>query len=156
MKKIIPLVFICVALCAFRADEQPLNKLKWLTGKWQIENEETYEEWRVVNDTLMSGNNYRIENKQTIPNEYMTVVVKGGQLYYMPTAIGQNDGKAVSFKITAVSPGYFRAENATHDFPQKIVYELKDQNHLYAFIEGNMGGKRRKIAFNFVRVTGKF
>ena len=40
-------------------------------------------------------------------------------------------------------------ENPQHDFPQRIIYSLKDGGRLTAAIEGTKNGKTRRVELNY-------
>jgi len=43
-------------------------------------------------------------------------------------------------------------ENPAHDFPQRIIYRMKDPENLEASIEGTMGGTARTVNFPLQRI----
>jgi hypothetical protein len=55
--------------------------------------------------------------------------------------------------MTEINDKGFVAENPEHDFPQKITYRLKDDNTLFAMIDGKIKEQYRKQEFLFTRQT---
>ncbi|MFN8287174.1 MAG: DUF6265 family protein [Chitinophagales bacterium] len=128
-----------------------VTKFKWLEGKWK----ETYtgdvEQW-VFMDSVARGSSYGTnEQGQFSLTETMELVNKDGTYYYIPTVLNQNAAKPIEFKIVSFTETSFIAENPAHDFPQRIVYRLKNPNTLSAYIEGKHNGKRLRISFLFKR-----
>jgi hypothetical protein len=134
------------------------NKLpgwQWLKGKWamQLKAGTAYEIWHYVNDSCYKSESYIVKaSGDTIPQENVMLVYRNNEMFYIPTVNGQNNGQAVSFKITSAKAHEFVAENPEHDFPQRIIYMLKDATHLYARIEGMNKGKFEKEEYEMKRV----
>jgi hypothetical protein len=120
-----------------------------MLGVWEMENAagRIYEEWTRVSDSLFSGKSYIINDNDTLILESISLVVKDGEILYVPSVIEQNDGKPITFKLVADSGNTFVFENLKHDFPQRIIYINKCKDSLYAIIEGNTDTKVRKEEF---------
>jgi len=153
--------FVLLTLLVFTglqatAQNNKLPGMHWLTGTWvmQMKNGAAYETWHYVNDSTYKSEAYIVKaTGDTIPQEKVMLVYRNGEMFYMPIVNGQNDGQAVSFKITSAKADEFVAENPQHDFPQRIIYILKDTTHLYARIEGMNKGKFEKEEYNMSRST---
>jgi hypothetical protein len=39
-----------------------------------------------------------------------------------------------------------------HDFPQRVIYMLPENNTLHAWIEGDVNGQVKKSIYNYIRV----
>ena len=153
--KYLVFVFTSIALLA-NAQEISVKQFLWLEGNWKIDGKEEYEKWQVVNDTMLGGISYHYAQEEhdkdetdIFYDESIRLVTRGTKCFYIPLPRGQNGGKEVEFTITSFTQKSFVAENLTHDFPQRIVYELKDVNHLHAYIERR--DKAKRIEFNFTR-----
>jgi hypothetical protein len=64
----------------------------------------------------------------------------------------QNKSQEVIFEIKKGEQNKFIAENLTHDYPQRICYELKTSNKLYAKIEGVKNGKEKNAEWVFKKM----
>lgn len=133
------------------AQTNKLPGLQWLKGTWvvQLKDGAAFEEWHYVNDSTYKSESYIVKtNGDTIPQESVILVYRNKQMFYIPTVHGQNNGKPVPFKITSIKATGFVAENPEHDFPQRIIYILKDARHLHASIEGMHNNKFEKQEYN--------
>jgi hypothetical protein len=136
----------------FAQSAASIKQLQWLEGSWKNEKTGNVETWKTVNDTALGGiNTHTDDDGEVIVDEMIRVVKRGNEFYYIPLVPDQNKGKEVEFKIISFTPRSFVAENKAHDFPQRIAYEQKDATHLYAYIEGLVKGKNKKIEFSFIR-----
>ncbi len=135
-----------------------VKQFLWLEGNWKLKDKDVHEKWQLVNDTMMGGIGYHFiqeehdeDETDIIFDESIRVVSRGEKFYYIPHVRNQNKGKEVEFEITSFTKNSFVAENPKHDFPQRIVYKLKDKKHIHAYIEGRQGGKKKRIEYHFFR-----
>lgn len=122
---------------------------QFVIGSWNSEssNAMNYEIWTQVNDSTLSGRSYSISNKDTVSSENLRLVHRNGELAYIPTVSGQNDGLSVVFKLTSITDGTMTFENPGHDFPQTIKYERITADSIVAEISGMVKGERRTVQF---------
>jgi hypothetical protein len=149
MKKII--ISLAIFVFAMKTHAQTTETFKWLTGIWKINTGQGYivEQWDLVNDSTFSGRSFSVKpNNDTLPQESIQIVLRKGSWYYIPTVIGQNNSKPVTFKIQFVGRAEFISTNPDHDFPQRIAYR-RIKNQLFASIEGMSKGKYVKQNFDF-------
>jgi hypothetical protein len=107
----------------------------------------------VSSDTELVGTSVLISPKaELLFSEKMHIVLRDGELWYMATVSDQNDGKEIPFKFKSNTGGEWIFENATHDYPQRIIYKLKADNQLYARIEGNKDGLSKQEEFDYYKV----
>lgn len=146
------LLIICTLAFIFglSAQAQPSKEMKWLIGTWKITkaNGTLIEQWKLKDDSTLTAVSYYVRGTDTIPQEDVALIWRKGSWYYNPTVSNQNEEKPVSFKIIFFRGTEFVAENAQHDFPQKIYYRLKGKE-LLASIEGIVEGKFEKRNFDF-------
>lgn len=130
------------------------KQLSWLTGKWKMETKtgNIFENWIQTNDSSFQAISYKVKlSGDTVVLENIRLHYRGNQLFYIPTANGQNDNKPISFRFTSLTQNSFVAENPAHDFPQKIHYVLLDKNKLLATVSAIVNGVDKKQVFNFVK-----
>ena len=99
------------------------------------------------NDSTFNGNSYFINTKDTVHFESIKLTQKTEELIYVATVVGQNDDKAVDFKLTSDADNTFTFENPTHDYPQKITYKKVNETNLVATISGKQQGKESQESY---------
>jgi hypothetical protein len=138
------------------AKNEPLmiDQANWLVGVWNFESngKQAYEMWKQVNDSIYAGKSYSLVDGDTISSEYMKLVQQSDEIYYIPTVVGQNTGRHVTFKLTLIHPGKLVFENPAHDFPQVIVYEKISDDSLVAQVSGMMKGEYRALKYPMRRL----
>ena len=132
-----------------KPEKAGLNKLDWFIGSWTgVTSESIFtEKWEKVNDTLFTCQSYFIKGSDTLSSETISLQQHDTSVFYVPLVEGQNDNKPIFFKLTYSDGTNAVFENPEHDFPQKIVYQLKENDSLIATISGNNNGKIRSIRF---------
>lgn len=150
-KKITFLVLITILISCKKSDaddsdKNEKGKLKtahWLIGSWENKSTEgtLSENWKKVNDSTYHGQSYFIKGNDTIHFETIQLQQKGEELTYTATVKGQNDDKAVPFKLTQTTEKELIFENLKHDYPQKITYTQITADSLVATISGMQQGK---------------
>jgi hypothetical protein len=133
-------------------EENNLNVFHYLEGRWIIEEgkRNIYEEWEIINDTLMSSRSYYVENGDTSHLEYVKLVKREEGIFYTPTV--EHNAGAVEFELTSLTDNKAVFENPEHDFPTKIIYHKIDDDRLDASIEGISNGESTVIRYNFRRI----
>lgn len=130
-----------------------LSGFSWLQGKWQEVHTGDIENWEFPGDSVGNGLAYIPNDEgEIVPNEIMQLVKRTDGFYFVALVKGQNGDQPVSFKVTQSTPESFVAENAAHDFPQRIEYKLKNNSRLQAVISGTVKGKKRQAKFVFKRL----
>ena len=122
---------------------EKLVKMSWLLGQWENKMDDgiVSESWKKKNDSTFVAQAYFIKEKDTLHSESIELLQKGEDLFYIPIVKGQNNDKAVAFKLTKSTENEFTFENPTHDYPQKIVYKMQNATSLVATISGKQQGK---------------
>lgn len=122
-----------------------------LLGKWQIDGRQIVETWQKSNkpDTLYTAQVVEnIKGKFLLREQIFVTRGKDGQMYYNAQVKHQNSGKVTQFKVTEISATKAVFENPQHHFPQKITYELKDNNKtLVTEVSGSMDGEPQSFSF---------
>lgn len=151
MKNKIYVVFL-LAICCFSCEQKSksyseLEKASWLLDRWENTTPEgTFsEEWKTENDSVLVGESYFINGKDTLFSETIRLEQQENNLFYIVTVPNQNEEKPVEFKLTSSTSDYLVFENPEHDFPKKITYKLVNKDSLYAEISGD--GKKQGFPF---------
>lgn len=149
-----------MSICFFSAAQNSnsdFSKLYSLQGTWKMETTRgiLYECWEKMNDTTLRGGSYKLTGKDTMWLERVHLIKKGDKIQYIPIAKDQNNNEAVVFTLNKVDIETYVFENLTHDFPQRIVYTLPQNNLLHAWIEGNSNGQFKKIDYNYSKHSTK-
>lgn len=138
---------------AFSPEKPKLESLNWLIGSWHnvMEGGDLIEVWQIKNDSVYSGHSYFINKKDTLASEVISLEQHGDELHYIPTVKGQNEGKAVTFKLVYMQDGFYVFENPVHDFPQRISYQKLPNDSMIAEASGVVQGKLRVEKFPMAR-----
>jgi hypothetical protein len=141
------LVLLLLAIVSCKKTESTekdqIKSAKWLLGKWDAKTADgdLSESWKQLNDSTFQGESTFIKNKDTLHLESILLQQKGEDLFYNATVKGQNEDKAVAFKLTTKTEKQLVFENPKHDYPQKITYTLVTKDSLVASISGVQLGK---------------
>ncbi len=106
-----------------------------LSGKWKSEiNNNLYfsENWEIENNKMV-GEGFEIKNYDTLFREKLQVEIVNGKLIYIADVYGSKFPEM--FTCIKKTDGSWLFENMEHDFPQKLHYNLKE-NELVIFLYG--------------------
>jgi hypothetical protein len=149
--------FAAIVLTSFTGKYQPtpfqqLSKLAG--GVWVMHTKKgtLCEEWKIANNTLLTGRSYKAEGKDTIILEKVELSRQGVEVYYTPTVADQNGGNPVRFKLESADENGFIFSNPGHDFPQRVAYQIVSNDSLHAWIDGKSNGKEMRRDFYYKRV----
>lgn len=143
---------IAIQLSAY-AQSKSIKQFSFMLGTWdkQTEKGKLSETWVSKKDSLL-GKSYK-HNLKGDSSLMETVVIKkiNGAFYFCVTGAQEDKTKMVKFKLISFEEKLLIFENKAHDFPQRIVYENKGKNELYAYIMGTINGSEAKTDFNYKR-----
>ena len=150
------LLLLAIVSCK-KSDANEKDKIKaanWLLGNWENKTADgtLTEYWKKVNDSTFQATSYYIKAKDTLHFESITLQQKGEELTYNAAVKGQNDDKAVAFKLTTETEKQLVFENPKHDYPQKIIYTLITPDSLVAKISGIQQGKPSSEQFSMKKI----
>lgn len=155
MKKLL-FGFILFTMAAAASAQKPsLKSFDFLLGRWEMKtkNGKIVERWQLHKDSL-TGQSHRFKDTgDSILTESIVLKKIKGEWTFCVTGYEKNNEGITHFKLINNQNNTFTFENKQHDFPQQIVYQNKGKAELLAWIEGDMGGKRRKIAFPYKKVN---
>ena len=126
--------------------------LAWLAGCWASESGEagSGEHWMAPAGGSLLGVGRQVRDGRTADYEWLRIIENGdGSLTYLAAPGGR---KAVAFPLTSLGKGRVVFENPDHDFPQRVIYEIRGER-LLARIEGEQGGTLRGVDFPMRRAT---
>jgi|SRR5690606_32257724 len=134
MKAILITLLLATVSSAYSQPALP----EFLAGTWKVEGREMYEHWDKLNENHFKGVSYSIKNGKTMIMEYLEITRSGKEVNYAANALGQNDGKAIPFKLTQWD-SIFIFENPSHDFPKKVSYRLLSPGEMFVDVRGDGG-----------------
>lgn len=139
------LLLLAIVSCKNKeaTEKDKIKSAKWLLGKWDTKTADgnLSESWKQINDSTFQAESFFIKNKDTLHFESIMLQQKGEDLFYNASIKGQNENKAVTFKLTTKTEKQLVFENLKHDYPQKITYTLITKDSLVASISGVQLGK---------------
>jgi hypothetical protein len=124
-----------------------------LVGRWKSLDEKSYqiEEWTMNDEWSLKGKGFVMNGADTTYIEFLSIKNENGQLVYSAQVSDQNGGETVPFKLTSQSKDFMEFSNPTHDFPKRIVYRLKSDAMLQAYIEGPRDNRTVRVTFDFMK-----
>jgi hypothetical protein len=129
--------------------KREFKKLEWLIGKWNRTNVKpgkiATESWLKISAYEFMGTGVVVKGKDTVFIEKLRLLVKNNDVFYVAD-VKENKG-LVYFKLTAISSSGFVCENAEHDFPKKIVYQLSGKD-----LKATISGNGKNIDYSFVKL----
>ena len=124
-----------------------------LVGTWQNTDGKSFERWTKNEDGSFNSAAYSIKGSDTMWNERASVYQENSNWIFENLVTGQNEGKAVKFTSTQLSPTSVQFSNPAHDFPTDINYSSTSDTTIHAFIIGpNEKGGKDTILFDFRKI----
>ena len=151
------LVIFSMIISCQSAKQTPFELISPIAGVWSMpvgdkpEDGFIIESWIKVNDTLYSGRSYKVIDGDSTLTETIQLILKGTDLFYIPTVQAQNNQQPVSFRLTRQEGMKFTFENPEHDFPTTIVYEFRNDSTLKASISGTINSELKTMDFEYTR-----
>ena len=130
---------------------QGIQRVAWLQGCWELSAAErtVEEQWMAPRAGSMMGMSRTVRGGKLVAYEMVLIREEGPALAYEAHPSGQ---PVATFLSTTVSASQVVFENPSHDFPQQIGYQLKE-DALLAWIAGSQNGKSRRVEFPYKRVS---
>ncbi len=118
MRRLLLLLLLALPLSAA---EPVVDDLAWISGHWS--EGEVEELWLAPKGNLMLGMSRTVRKTGKVAFEFIRIAKTPDGIAY----IAQPGGKPpVSFLLVESKPGRVVFANPQHDFPKRIVYELRD------------------------------
>lgn len=152
MKLFNKIFFLFAVFATFFSCNQPQQKQKfsWLEGKWTQTNGEAnfHEEWTRINDTLLAGKGFVVEEADTLFSEKLTLLTEGSKTVYRVEMV---TGRIADFKLTEETEDRLVFELPENDFPSKIIYTQQPNNELMVVLIGTDNGKEMRDELIFIK-----
>jgi hypothetical protein len=144
------LLVLSVGMAGQEEAKTPFNDLEWLVGGWaRVEGKVRMEEcWLPARGGIMLGLHRDVFSREKAFFEYLRIGLDGKDLVYYASPLGN---KATPFRMKSLSENKVVFENPDHDFPQRIIYMLKDRTTLVARIEGREEGEEKSSQWEWKR-----
>lgn len=157
IQKMTLILLLSVIVSCKNSDSNEKEKIKtahWMLGKWEAKTPDgtLSENWEKLNDSTYKGQSYFIKDKDTLHFETMLLQQTAEELDYIATVKGQNDDKAVAFKLIETAEKELRFENPKHDYPQTISYKQISNESLTAEISGLQFGKPSSEKYSMKKI----
>lgn len=156
-KSLLHLSIIFLLLIPVICKAQDVNKsfkdLYALAGTWRMETSKgiLYESWNVIDDSTLKSKSYKVTDNDTLALEQVELVKRNNAILYIPSVL-ENNNVPVIFTLVTLEKGGYTFENKEHDFPQRIIYTLPQNNTMHAWIEGDINGHFKKSDYNYIKV----
>ncbi|HEY5692608.1 MAG TPA: DUF6265 family protein [Cyclobacteriaceae bacterium] len=148
---------LCVLLCTLMflfacagkvKTKHDLSQVDWLIGYWQRPNAResvtAHERWEKTSATELTGWGVAMRNGDTTFVEKLQIILRNDTLYYVADVV--ENPAPVYFQFTSITVDGFVSENAAHDFPKKIQYQLVNDT-----LTAITSGDKRELTFKFIK-----
>lgn len=117
-----------------------ISSLGWMAGNWTGTQDgvEMEELWQKPKGGTMLGVHRDVKAGRTISFEFLRIEATNDGIIYWASPRAR---PATPFRMIESSNKRVVFENATHDFPQRVIYWLTTDGSLHAKIEGTLRGK---------------
>lgn len=163
IRKVVLLSFLAAGSARGQATTRPpspsegrdaVQKLSWFAGCWQRQapggTSVVEEQWMAPRAGFALGISRTVRGDTAVTEfEQLRLFQRAGRAVYHAEPSGQ---PPADFEAQTTSDSLVVFENATHDFPQRIIYRKRGRDSLLARIEGTMRGQARGIDFPYARV----
>jgi hypothetical protein len=121
----------------------------WMAGCWESTRNGRHivEHWLPPEGGTMMGLSRTVMDGRTTEWEFLIIRAGAGGLDYVAHPSGQ---PAATFTAARASASEVVFENASHDFPQRVIYR-RDGDRLLAAVEGAMNGQARRIEYPYAK-----
>ena len=125
-----------------------------MVGEWQKKDSigTLFESWRIENDSILIGNSYFINEKDTIHKEDIELTESKEIMIYEATIKGENNDEPIPFQLTESTDSILFFENPKHNYPSNIKYVLNKDKSLKITISGTQKGVISAINYSLFRI----
>jgi len=123
------------------------SELSWIAGNWSSEERGTIteERWLEPRAGLMIGMNRMVFPNGKSTFEFLRIAETDKGIIYFASPSGKT---ATPFALKQVEKSKVIFENASNDFPQRIIYE-RTGDTMVAMIEGDVQGKLKSMKWTW-------
>ncbi len=149
------LILLSFNLVKMEYDIDDFIKLYPLEGVWTMpyKGGELVEKWEKKYNKMMEGETIFLKGDDEQQQEIISLFLKDGRIYYTPVKDGREADEPIPFTLISDEKNKFIFQNKEHDFPQRIIYELRSNNELVATIEGETSKGPKRIIYRYKRKT---
>ncbi|RPJ53445.1 MAG: hypothetical protein EHM23_30935 [Acidobacteria bacterium] len=129
-----------------------IQDVAWIKGCWEGGDADSRitEQWMAPQEGTMFGASRTTKNGKMVDYEYLMIRVnEAGEIHYLAKPSRQPES---AFKLVRVGTREAVFENPEHDFPQRIIYRVKEDGSLHARIEGMSNGQVKGVDFPMKKV----
>ncbi|MFZ6644717.1 DUF6265 family protein [Undibacterium sp. TJN25] len=153
MRRLCIVLSLCaIALChaARAAHAATVGDLDWLSGCWQSTGGEagSEEHWLAPAGGSLLGVGRTVAQGNTVAFEFMRIQQQGDSLVFIAKPSRKPEA---SFPMISLQGKKAVFENPQKDFPQRVIYQLKEDGSLLGRIEGLSDGRERAVDFPMQR-----
>jgi hypothetical protein len=133
------------------AGAEAIAALAWLTGSWAGESGGLLmeEHWTAPSGGALLGMHRDVKNGRMVSFEFLRIDVSGEAVTYWGSP---RSAPPTPFRLKELGPGRRVVfENPEHDFPQRILYWMSDDDTLHARIEGPAGAAEKGMEWTWTR-----
>ena len=129
MKKLLYIPAMMLVLYAFthHSDNKKIfQQLTGLEGMWimKTKNGMLGEEWIKINAKHLQNRGFMIRGADTMVTETVALQHNENNIVFTSTVVDQSKQAPVAFTLTSAASNTFVFENAAHDYPKRICYQL--------------------------------
>ena len=128
-----------------------ISNLTWLSGCWAYDDQDSGsgEYWMPPAGGTMLAVSRSVRDGRTVAFEYLRISADDEHsLTLFASPSGQSHGQ---FYLASLTDKEIVFENPEHDFPQRIIYRLRDNDRLLGRIEGQTDGQPVAVDFPMTR-----
>jgi hypothetical protein len=133
-----------------QAGDGGLAALSFLAGCWAEGPEGLREQFTAPTANLILGTSRYVRGGRVVEFEFHTIRVGEAGPVLTPHPGGR---ASVPFAADSLAPGFVVWSNPEHDFPQRIIYDGREDGVLRATIEGPRGGETARMGWRMSRVA---
>jgi len=125
-----------------------VEDLAWMAGSWAGDEGKVQmdEHWTAPKGGAMLGIHRDVAGGRMISFEFLCIETTPGGIAYLSMPQGR---PVTAFPLAKLEGKRVVFENATHDFPQRIIYWLEADGSLVARIEGTQDGKEQSAQWRW-------
>ncbi|NSL87038.1 hypothetical protein [Chitinophaga solisilvae] len=130
------------------ADFHLLNRL---AGTWIMKTRRgaVIENWSRLNDSTWLGKTWRVIGPDTTLQQSVELARQGADIFFIPIYAGSTTPTPIRLRLRVLKAIGFVGEDLQQDFPQKVTYRFKDEDHLEARVVGKRDGTVEEYIFSF-------